>query len=155
MAWFLFAFTALNAVGFLFLIDVVPPGRLTQVERMHTAMPCLVTAIGAVLLARRRLAGLPLVMSFVLVPHIGGRVSFAYVVLTLIVFWLPFGTAFLAAYLRAVTRARPRSDLRMVGQGTRGAGVGCFMNLYPRDKRPQWAPSRLLIGQSRSSEESC
>jgi hypothetical protein len=109
MAWFLFVFAALSAAG-VFLLDVVPPARFTLGERLHTAMPCLVTAIGAVLLARRRLAGLPLVMSFLLVPDIGGRVSFAYVVLTLIVFGLPFGMAFLAVRARAVARARPRFD---------------------------------------------
>jgi hypothetical protein len=109
MAWFLFVFAAVSAVG-VFLMDVVPPARFTLSERLHTAIPCFVTAVGALLLARRRLAGWPLVMSFLLVPGIGGRGSFAYVVLTLFVFGSPFVTAFLAVYLRAVARACPRSD---------------------------------------------
>ncbi len=107
MAWFLWGLAALSAVG-VFLIDVVPPGRFTLGERLHAAIPCLIIAIGASLLARRRLVGLPLVMLVPLVPSVDSRFSLIYVALALIVSGSPFVTAFLSVYLRAVASARLR-----------------------------------------------
>jgi len=107
MAWFLWGLAALSAVG-VFLIDVVPPGRFTLGERLHAAIPWLIIAIGASLLARCRLVGLPLVMLVPRVPSVDPRFSFIYVALALIVFGSPFVTAFLSVYIRAVARARLR-----------------------------------------------
>ena len=105
MAWFLFVLAALSAVG-VFLIDVVPPVRFTLGQRLHAAIPCLIIAIGAFLLARRRPVGLPMVMLVPLVPSVDSHFSLVYVALALIVFGSPFVTAFLSAYIRAVARAR-------------------------------------------------
>jgi len=108
MGWFLFVLAAYSAVG-MFFIDVVPPGRFTLGERLHTSIPCLVVAIGAFLLARRRLVGLPLVMLVPVVPNIDSHFSLTYVALALIVFGSPFVTAFFSAYIRAAARARQRA----------------------------------------------
>jgi len=108
-AWVLFLVAAYAALASL-LVDAVPSSARAAPSispLLYTCILCIVVAVGAFALTRRRLVGLPLVMPLPVAFHFYSNLLLVsvYVVAVLLVFGGPFLLAFVEARHRVAGNA--------------------------------------------------